>query len=80
MACGAAHSMAITEWGQLFTWGSNVCGQLGNNVLDSINVNPKLVKALATKHIVQIACGQYHSLALTNSKKNIWNYYQLEYK
>lgn len=67
VACGAAHSLAVNEWGQLFTWGSNLRGQLAKDGMDSINVAPKLVKQLATKHIVQIACGQYHSMALTNS-------------
>lgn len=68
VSCGAAHSLAVNEWGQLFTWGSNVRGQLANEDVNAININPKLVKQLATKHIVQIASGQYHSIALTNSK------------
>lgn len=68
VSCGAAHSLAVNEWGQLFTWGSNVRGQLANDDVNAININPKLVKQLATKHIVQIASGQYHSIALTNSK------------
>jgi len=29
VACGEAHSMALNEWGQLYTWGSGSCGQLG---------------------------------------------------
>lgn len=29
VACGEAHSMALNEWGQLYTWGSDFCGQLG---------------------------------------------------
>lgn len=28
-ACGAFHTLAINEWGQLFSWGSNSEGQLG---------------------------------------------------
>lgn len=60
--------MAINEWGQLYVWGSNSSGQCGIEN-DSVVVYrvPKTVKALATKQIIQIACGQYHSLALTNS-------------
>ncbi|XP_037043609.1 probable E3 ubiquitin-protein ligase HERC4 isoform X1 [Bradysia coprophila] len=64
IACGVAHSMAMDEWGQVYTWGSNSRGQLGN---DTTNYGPKPVKALATKHIVQIAAGQYHCLVLTNT-------------
>lgn len=60
--------MAINEWGQLFAWGSNSSGQCGLENDSSANYHaPKLVKSLATKQIVQIACGQYHALALTNS-------------
>lgn len=58
--------MAINEWGQLFVWGSNVCGQCGlENDSTAVYPIPKLVKSLATKQVVQIACGQFHSLALT---------------
>lgn len=60
--------MAINEWGQLFVWGSNTSGQCGlENNSSAIYQEPKIVKSLATKQIVQIACGQFHSLALTNS-------------
>jgi len=67
VACGVSHSMALDEWGQVYTWGSNSQGQLGN---DTINPAPRPVKALATKHIIQIASGQYHCLVLTNSKSH----------
>lgn len=68
IACGASHSMAITEWGQLYIWGSNSRGQLANNYMFvKFSAIPMLVKTLATKHVVQIASGRYHSFALTNS-------------
>lgn len=54
----------------MFTWGSNNFGQCGIENEDNStehHVKPKLVKSLATKHVVQIACGQFHTLALTNS-------------
>ena len=67
VSCGASHSLAINNWGQIFTWGSNLFGQLGLDLEIATQPTPKIVKTLATKHIVQIACGQYHNLALTNS-------------
>lgn len=32
IACGNSHTLAVNEWGQLFSWGSNTEGQLGNIV------------------------------------------------
>lgn len=29
VACGASHTLVANEWGQLFSWGCNVEGQLG---------------------------------------------------
>lgn len=33
VACGEHHSVAVNEWGQIFSWGSNSHGQLGNRNL-----------------------------------------------
>lgn len=66
-SCGGSHTLAFNEWGQLFGWGSNVHGQLGNTGDESQPV-PKIVKGLAVLHVVQVSCGQNHSLALTNSE------------
>uniref|UniRef100_A0A0P5J2E5 E3 ubiquitin-protein ligase HERC3 n=1 Tax=Daphnia magna TaxID=35525 RepID=A0A0P5J2E5_9CRUS len=66
VACGAQHTLAQNEWGEIFAWGSNSSGQLGLNVEESIMPTPKMVKSLATKQVVQIACGRSHSMALTN--------------
>lgn len=33
-----------------------------------IHLNPKMVKSLATNYVIQITCGQNHSLALTQSE------------
>ncbi|XP_028027224.1 probable E3 ubiquitin-protein ligase HERC4 isoform X3 [Bombyx mandarina] len=67
IACGLQHSLAIDEWGQPFSWGSDSMGQLGNNLGAHAQDKPKFVKGLATKNVIQVACGAYHSVALTNS-------------
>lgn len=64
--CGDNHSMAVTEWGQLYGWGSDSHSQLcyfGN----SLPV-PKIMRDMAMYNVIQVACGQAHSLALTQSK------------
>ena len=66
IVCGSHHTLALNEWGQVFAWGSNSHGQLGLNIPDQINQSPKMIKSLATKQVIQIACGQNHSMALTN--------------
>lgn len=67
IACGSHHTLALNEWGQIFSWGSNSNGQLGLNLQESVNLWPKMIKPLATKQVVQVACGRSHSLALTSS-------------
>ena len=32
VACGACHTLVVNEWGQLFCWGCNAEGQLGNSI------------------------------------------------
>ncbi|XP_017957265.1 probable E3 ubiquitin-protein ligase HERC4 isoform X1 [Drosophila navojoa] len=65
IACGSRHSMALSEWGQVFSWGDNECGQLGHASDQDIVKLPKIVRNLVSKTVVQIACGSNHSLALT---------------
>lgn len=54
-----------------FSWGSDTYGQLGHQLGQSMQPVPKIVKTLATQHVVQIACGQRHTVALTNSEYKI---------
>ncbi|XP_013171805.1 PREDICTED: probable E3 ubiquitin-protein ligase HERC4 isoform X1 [Papilio xuthus] len=67
VACGIQHSMALDEWGQPFSWGSDSMGQLGSNLGAHAQDKPKIIKFLAAKSVIQIACGSYHSIALTNN-------------
>lgn len=66
VALGSHHTCALNEWGQVFSWGSNSSGQLGLGSMDLMVPMPKMIKSLATKQVIQIACGQNHTLALTN--------------
>ncbi|XP_034829545.1 probable E3 ubiquitin-protein ligase HERC4 isoform X1 [Maniola hyperantus] len=67
VACGLQHSMALDEWGQPFSWGSDSMGQLGSNLGTHAQDKPKIIKFLATKNVIQVDCGSYHSIALTNN-------------
>ncbi|CAG9828985.1 unnamed protein product [Diabrotica balteata] len=67
ITCGSRHSMALNQWGQVFSWGSNLHGQLGYDTDEQIQAIPKTIKRLAAYSIVQICSGQRHSVALASS-------------
>lgn len=66
VAAGDQHSVALTSWGLIYSWGENGYGQLGINSTEMHTPTPKLVKSLARKQVLQIACGSNHTLALTS--------------
>ncbi|XP_076042940.1 HECT and RLD domain containing E3 ubiquitin ligase 4 isoform X2 [Oratosquilla oratoria] len=65
VAVGDEHSVALTKWGLIYTWGGNGFGQLGLNSYEAQEHSAKLVKTIAQKQVIQIACGSHHVLALT---------------
>ncbi|KAJ1527956.1 hypothetical protein ONE63_007889 [Megalurothrips usitatus] len=67
IACGSAHSAAITSGGELYTWGLGQYGRLGHGD-NATQLKPKVVKALLGRHVVQVACGSRdaQTLALTS--------------
>jgi alpha-tubulin suppressor-like RCC1 family protein len=69
IAAGEYHSLVLTSTGQLYTFGDNHSGQLGNGTSDNAaHPTPEAVTLPgATGRIVQIAAGWEFSLALTSS-------------
>ena len=64
VACGAAHSLAVTLQGEVYSWGLGGSGQLGHADYTS-SVRPRCISRLATDVIIGVACGFGHSIALT---------------
>lgn len=68
VACGGFFTLALTDQGQLWSWGANSNYELGRG--DRIGGwQPKVVSSVEDVRIIQIACGGYHSLALTEDGK-----------
>eukprot|EP00243_Klebsormidium_subtile_P007714 TRINITY_DN3473_c0_g3_i4.p1 TRINITY_DN3473_c0_g3~~TRINITY_DN3473_c0_g3_i4.p1 ORF type:complete len:198 (-),score=13.87 TRINITY_DN3473_c0_g3_i4:416-1009(-) len=67
VACGLQHTGALTRDGELFMWGSNDCGQLGDGT-ETDRRQPRRVKALQTEFVTSIACGHQSSAALARPR------------
>lgn len=63
---GGKHAMALTLDGRVFSWGEGEEGKLGHNNRITLD-KPKLIEALRSKRIRDIACGSSHSAAITAS-------------
>ncbi|CAJ1079928.1 alsin-like isoform X2 [Xyrichtys novacula] len=64
VAAGSHHSLALTAHCQVYSWGSNMCGQLGH-VNSSVTI-PQLVKLSDHLRVWDISAGQSHSLFLAD--------------
>lgn len=60
------HVLAITENGELYSWGHNGYCQLGNGNTNQGLLPGQILSDLAYRKVVDIACGSHHSMALTN--------------
>ncbi|XP_062171208.1 PH, RCC1 and FYVE domains-containing protein 1 [Alnus glutinosa] len=66
IACGGRHAALVTKQGEIFSWGEESGGRLGHGV-DSDVLHPKLIDALSNTNIELVACGEYHTCAVTLS-------------
>ncbi|CAI0541386.1 unnamed protein product, partial [Linum tenue] len=66
IACGSRHAALVSKQGEIFSWGEESGGRLGHGV-DSDVMHPKLLDALSNTNIELVACGEYHTCAVTLS-------------
>jgi alpha-tubulin suppressor-like RCC1 family protein len=72
LSYGECHYIARSINDEIYCWGNNCVGQLGNGSRNEDQLhknNPKLNKLLSDLNINFIICGSYHSLALSQSGK-----------
>ena len=67
VACGAAHCMAITHDGRLYSWGWNGHGQCGLGDIGSIVKAPQAIGRLFGRTVGAVACGAAHTVALVDA-------------
>ncbi|GJU71273.1 PH, RCC1 and FYVE domains-containing protein 1 [Tanacetum coccineum] len=66
IACGRRHAALVTKKGEIFSWGEESGGRLGHGV-DTDVLHPKLIDGLSNTNIELVACGEYHTCAVTLS-------------
>ncbi|XP_059648858.1 PH, RCC1 and FYVE domains-containing protein 1-like isoform X2 [Cornus florida] len=66
IACGGRHAALVTKQGEIFSWGEESGGRLGHGVEEDVSY-PKLIDTLSGVNIELIACGEYHTCAVTLS-------------
>ncbi|KAM4709463.1 putative E3 ubiquitin-protein ligase HERC6 [Discoglossus pictus] len=69
VSCGHDHSVAVCSQGNVYSWGDGSEGQLGNGQFMKQCVSPKRITELSKIKIIQIACGHFHSIALSEDGK-----------
>ena len=65
VACGQAYTLALTQDGQIYSWGFNQCGQLGNGSRSSELEPVKITGSNGfDKKFVSVACSACVSFAV----------------
>ncbi|KFM80414.1 X-linked retinitis pigmentosa GTPase regulator-like protein, partial [Stegodyphus mimosarum] len=74
LSCGSHHSVLITTCGDIYSWGRNSEGQIGNGTRREQKI-PTLISSLKEKKIVHSACGADFTIAV-DSDGRIWGWGQ----
>ena len=61
LACGDEHTMALSDKGELWTWGTGAAMGLGS---PNLILHPCLVDHLVGRRVISVVCGSRHTLAL----------------
>lgn len=74
IACSDRHSLVTINTGAVYSWGENSYGQLGyktelkNSQHTPCSSRPRKIESLSKSFIIDVACGDSHSLVLTNER------------
>eukprot|EP01114_Cavostelium_apophysatum_P021612 TRINITY_DN7595_c0_g1_i10.p1 TRINITY_DN7595_c0_g1~~TRINITY_DN7595_c0_g1_i10.p1 ORF type:complete len:485 (-),score=104.23 TRINITY_DN7595_c0_g1_i10:1143-2597(-) len=65
IACGASHTILITEMREVFSMGKGQSGALGHGDTKKHRKEPTRIESLNGKEIIYAACGRSHTLVLS---------------
>jgi alpha-tubulin suppressor-like RCC1 family protein len=73
IACSNKHSIIVTNTGTVYAWGENDFGQLGYQTTKKgsgivFEAKPRMVEILSKKFVIDAACGNNHTVVLTNDR------------
>ena len=68
VCCGHAHTLAVNQFGQLYSWGSNESGQLGIGIEGVPDIVRKPVLNTHISNVAKLIAGHEHSLAITKTQ------------
>ena len=69
VTCGEFHSMALSDKGDLYTWGMGFEGQLGLSAQYKVASSPRYLRIFFRKPVKFITCGNNFSHAISKSSK-----------
>jgi len=73
IAVGDTHALAVNEYGELYSWGSNDYGQLGQGDSGFNTYRDTPTQIGTATNWLRVAAGEYHSLAIkTNGELYAW--------
>ena len=76
ISCGEFHSLALSENGDIFSWGGCSYGQLGHSFIDIMPKNdnnkpylptPNIIESIRDIKMIDISCGKYHNISIDNN-------------
>ena len=71
VACGAEHTVCLTEDGGVFSFGSGQYGQLGHGSKSDEQIPKKIIELMGTE-VSQVACGRKHTLAFVPTRGRLY--------
>ncbi|KAL5013415.1 hypothetical protein ScPMuIL_007685 [Solemya velum] len=77
VVCGNFHSLLVTSDGDVYTWGRNLDGQLGNGSRQDLRT-PVIVTAINDRQVVHAACGGEYNVVM-DTDGQLWGWGKNDY-